>query len=121
MFFPNRETTVSFLLLIIYELFLFIHVSVASTFPDGHPALCLSSQSCTEFLQTKHDNRRDFHVKEMSICDIHVDSMSKLHQISINSKFKFSLEYATSGVVTWKSQGHVKFDELCFGGESIRH
>lgn len=81
----------------------------------------LSSQSYNEFLQTKYDNRRDFHVKEMSICDIHVDSMSKLHQISINSKFKFSLEYATSGVVTWKSQGHVKFDELCFGGESIRH
>lgn len=53
----------------------------------------MSSQNYTNCLQTKYDNRRNFNVQEMSIFDLHVDSTSKLHRKSINSKFPFSLEW----------------------------
>ena len=37
-------------------------------------------------LQIQHDNQRDFNVEKMLMFDLHVYSMSKWHQININSK-----------------------------------
>ena len=63
-----EKTTVSFLLLRIYKLFLFIHVCFVSKFQKyNRLTLSMSTQNYTECLQTKYGSRRDFNFKEISI------------------------------------------------------
>ena len=81
----SKNYTISLLLLRIYKLFLFVHFCVVSKFQkDTRVNVSIPSQNYAECIQTKYDHRRDSNVKEMSIFDFHVDSTSKLHQISIS-------------------------------------
>ena len=100
MYFQNWETTVCFLLLLlllrIHKLCLFMHVCFVFKFQEyTHLNVSISSQNYAECLQIRYDSRLDFNVKEMSIFDLHVDSVSKLHKLTINSKFRLSLEQVT--------------------------
>ena len=79
-------------------LFLFLHVSFVSKFQqDTRLNVSISSHNYAECLQNEYDNWRDFNDKEMSIFDLPVDLTSKLHGISINLKFRFTLEKVTRG------------------------
>ena len=105
MYFKNRETAASFLLLRIYKLYLFIHVCVVWQFQKD----TWRNENYAECLQTKYDNRREINVKEISIlisalieCRNHIEQTLKYTRYFYF--FATYLQWQQEGVNVFKSK-----------------